>query len=78
MNVLSTLVEIKLKHHSKHWKAVSEHVVFYLQRPPNGEKIVRAKGDGWYQGNSDFQMQQNWHTCEVTDTLQPEQVQARS
>lgn len=30
------------------------------------EKVVRARGDEWHQGNSVFQTQQDWGTYELT------------
>ena len=32
-------------------------------------KIIRAKGNGWLQGNSVFQIQQNWYIYTLTDTM---------
>lgn len=34
-----------------------------------GRKIVRATGDGLHQGDSVFQTQQDWRTCELTETV---------
>lgn len=35
-----------------------------------GRKIVRAIGDGRHQGDSVFQTQQDWCTCELTETVE--------
>jgi hypothetical protein len=50
--------------------------VFLIPPPPHprglrelcrrgGGKVVRARRGGWHQGNSVFQTQQNWLTCEL-------------
>lgn len=41
-----------------------------------GRKIVRARGDGWHQGNSVFQAQQDWWTETVAAVTRPAQIQA--
>lgn len=44
-------------------------------------KIVKARGDGWLEGNGVFQIQQSWCICEFTETTtaytRPTQVQTR-